>query len=953
MPDFSAVARLPQPLKLSPPWSWAGHIPFAMWLVQQCKPPRIVELGSHSGHSYFSFCQSARQFSPGTTCYAVDTWSGDHQTGFYGEEIFKDVAQHNERLYSDFSTLLRMTFDEALNRFSDHSIDLLHIDGLHTYEAVKHDFETWLPKMSARGVVLFHDIAVQRDDFGVWKFWREISLCYPHLSFDHSFGLGVLVVGDQADQTMRELTALCEDQTRHSLVTGLFAETGKATELQTEIAIKDRHIEAQIAMIIERDTIIAERDTMITERIAVITERDAVIKEQNAVIAEHKSAIIERDHIIAERDSVISERDEMIAELTHKLRCIISSPSWRMTKPFRKVSHSYRKRWNDIRDNWFLRFEQPDTSKKRNSDTKNYEEWIALFDAHDEEQLKIIKAEVSMMKKPPLISVLMPVYNPHPDFLNEAISSVCNQIYPHWELCIADDCSTDPKVKALIQQWALKDKRIRYIFRKENGHISAASNSALEIATGNYIALLDHDDLIHPLALYWNAREIINHPECALIYSDEDKIDGSGLRSGPYFKSDFNYDLLLCHNMISHLGIYKSALMKQIGGFREGFEGSQDYDLALRAIEHIRPEQIRHIPRVLYHWRIHEMSTAMSIDAKPYALAAAAKAVREHLERQQINAIVTEAPDVPIFQRIIYTIPDPPPSVDILVHHHGDIVRTGHCINTILHTTTYTNYSLTIIDHGSKDDDALSSLQQLNGKRRINIIRHNVPGGYSKFSNRAAKASSADYLCLFNSNIEVVAPEWLMEMVGHAMQKGVGAVGAKLLCASNTLLHGGMIMGIGYVAGYAHKHLNNGEPGYIGRGCLQQSFSALAGGCILVNRKTYRKVGGLNKKELEQELCEIDFCLKLAAKGLRNVWTPYAVLRRYQSPSRNRAVRLPNLEKEKQKMREISYMQRTWKEFIQHDPAYNPNLSITSEDFSYACPPRINTEPFQLNHEKI
>jgi GT2 family glycosyltransferase len=389
--------------------------------------------------------------------------------------------------------------------------------------------------------------------------------------------------------------------------------------------------------------------------------------------------------------------------------------------------------------------------------------------------------------------------------------------------------------------------------------------------------------------------------------------------------------------------------MKQIGGFREGFDGSQDYDLALRAIEQIRPEQIRHIPRVLYHWRIHEKSTAMTIDAKPYALVAATKAVKAHLERQKVNAIVTEAPDAPVFQRIIYTVPDPPPSVDIFVHHHGDLVRTERCINTILHATTYTNYSITIIDHGSKDDDTLTSFQQLNGKRRINIIRHNAPGSYAKFSNRAAAASSADYLCLFNNDIEVVTPEWLTEMVGHAIQKGIGAVGAKLLCPRNTILHGGMIMGIGYVAGYAHKHLINGEPGYIGRGCLQQSFSALAGGCIVVKRKTYLKAGGLNKKDLEQrELCEVDFCLKLAAKGLRNVWTPYAVFRLEQSPAQNHAIRLPDPEKEKRKMREIRYMQHTWKEVIQHDPAYNPNLSIASEDFSFACPPRISTEPFQL-----
>ena len=938
MPDFSAIALFPEPLKLSPPWSWAGHIPFAMWLVEQCKPQLIVELGSHSGHSYFSFCQSARLYSPKTRCYAVDTWTGDHQTGFYGEEIFSDVFQHNATLYSDFSTLLRMRFDEALDSFSDHSIDLLHIDGLHTYEAVKHDFETWLPKMSAQGLMLFHDIAVQHDDFGVWKLWEELSLCYPHLSFNHSFGLGVLVVGEEPDETMRVLAALCEEPTGRSLVQGLFAEAGKRTELQRELTLKDLHIAERIAMIVERDRII-------TARIAMIVERDRIITEQADIITEQAD-------IITKRDSTIAEQEDELAGLRMQLRIFTASRSWRVTKPLRKLSNSYRKRtakplrklsnscrkrWSTLRDILLLLF-------NGKSNTKDYEKWIEQFDATDEKQLIIIRAEIMRMKNPPLISVLMPVYNPDTNFLNEAISSVCNQVYPHWELCIADDCSSDPDVKKLIIDWTLRDKRIRPVFRQINGHISAASNSALEITTGRYVALLDHDDLLHPLALYWNAKESINHPDAGMIYSDEDKIDESDVRNGPYFKSDFNYDLLLCHNMISHLGLYNTALIKRIGGFVEGLEGSQDYDLALRVVEQVRPEQIRHIPRVLYHWRIHEKSTAMSIDAKPYALVAAISAVKAHLERQGIDAIVTDAQDAPVFNRVIYAVPSPAPSIEILVHYTDNAVNCKHCIDAILHKTTYSNYSISIIDHGSTKKKSLSFFEQLKGRSCIKVIHHKTGGNSSTLNNQAAAASSADYLCLLNNSIEVLSPDWLTEMVGHALQKGVGAVGAKLLSPNNTLLHGGIIMGIGNVAGYPHKNLNNGDPGYIGRACLQQSFSALAGGCLVVNRQEYLKAGGLNSKYLEQELGEIDFCLKLSAKGLRNIWTPYAEMRLYPSPELNAKTFTLNRGKRR---REIRYMKRTWKSFIEHDPAYSPNLSITSEDFSYAYPPRISPKPFQ------
>ncbi|MFN2304404.1 MAG: glycosyltransferase family 2 protein, partial [Anaerolineales bacterium] len=270
----------------------------------------------------------------------------------------------------------------------------------------------------------------------------------------------------------------------------------------------------------------------------------------------------------------------------------------------------------------------------------HYRQWIACCDTLDETDLQRFQEQLSELELTPTISILMPVYNPTLDYLDEAIQSVRNQVYPHWELCIADDASTQSGVHALIQSQIESDARIKVIFREQNGHISAASNSALALATGAYVALLDHDDRLHPLAILRVVQAINKNPQCEVIYSDEDKLTAKGKRIDPYYKSDFDYDLLLGQNMISHLGVYRTETVREVGGFRLSYEGSQDYDLVLRVIEKVNPHQIIHIPKVLYHWRISEQSVATNIGMKPYALDAGAHALRDHLKREKITASV-------------------------------------------------------------------------------------------------------------------------------------------------------------------------------------------------------------------------------------------------------------------------------------------------------------------------
>ena len=695
--------------------------------------------------------------------------------------------------------------------------------------------------------------------------------------------------------------------------------------------IVGKHYPEVFLLLFDRCRAVEERDLQIAS-----LSHEVALRDQRLSDLYHDPLLASLSHEVAVRDQLIASLSHEIAVRDHQIGKMTNSSSWRMTKPIRKLTNSVRKRSRKIRNKFFPKpwLLGNDPNRQHN----DYQQWIASFDTRDEEQLQQITTEISEMASAPLISVIMPVYNPAITFLDEAIRSVRNQLYTNWELSISDDCSPDPEVRALIEAHMLEDNRITCVFRKENGHISLASNSALDVAKGEYSALLDHDDLLHPLALYWIAKELINHPDAALIYSDEDKIDASGQRVGPYFKCDFNYDLLLCQNMISHLGVYKTSLIREIGGFREGMEGSQDYDIALRTVEQLRPEQIRHIPRVLYHWRIHDLSTAATIAAKPYARIAAMAAVKSHLERTSINATVEEAPDALIFNRIRYAIPYRQPSVEIIIQSGSNAVLLNKCVLSILTKTTWQNYHLTIVDTSHNDETTQSLLSQWENIRNIVVIRDaGSPCNYAAINNRAATASHADYISLINSTIELISPDWLNEMVGYALQKGVGAVGARLWDINHKLHHGGIIIGLNGGAGYLHKDLPKGDPGYFARGCLQQSFSAVTGACMLLSRANYLAVEGL-----DEELAlynDIDLCLKLQEQGLRTVWTPYAEMFHHESDSNDAR---QSLEKQEQSKKELLQLQTRWASSIKNDPAYSPNLSLHTPDFSYAWPPRLD-----------
>ncbi|WP_161575406.1 glycosyltransferase [Beggiatoa leptomitoformis] len=574
---------------------------------------------------------------------------------------------------------------------------------------------------------------------------------------------------------------------------------------------------------------------------------------------------------------------------------------------------------------------------------RDYARWFSTYDELTPTLIEQAKQFVAQWINPPLISIVMPTYNPPEAFLRDAIESVQAQIYPHWELCIADDASPNASVREVLAEYAAQDARIKVVYRTENGHISAASNSALALATGEFIAFMDHDDTLAEHALFWMAKDILENPSAMLWYSDEDKINTANERYDVHFKPDWNPDLFLCYNFVNHLAVYRASLIHQVGGLRTGYDGAQDYDLVLRLLPLLNTAQIRHIPHVLYHWRAIEGSTAVSSNEKPYAQVAAQKAIQEYLDTQGINATVLDAPELKGANRVKYVLPEKLPLVSLLIPTFNGLAVLKVCIDSILAKTDYPAYEIIIVDNNSNDADTLDYLQMLADSGKARIIRYPKAFNYSAINNLAAEYANGTLIGLLNNDLEVISPDWLSEMVGQALRPEVGVVGARLWYPNNTLQHGGVIVALGGVAGHSHKYFPKNDAGYFGRAVLQQNFSAVTGACMIMRKEVYFAVNGLDAVNLRVAFNDVDFCLRVREKlGLWNVWTPYAELYHHESISRGKE---DTPEKIQRFQSEMDYMKQQWEHSYlgepPNDPAYNPNLTVVSEDFALAWPPRV------------
>lgn len=574
----------------------------------------------------------------------------------------------------------------------------------------------------------------------------------------------------------------------------------------------------------------------------------------------------------------------------------------------------------------------------------NYEKWAVTFDRHTPESLQNLAALEDEFQLKPLISIVMPVYNTPEKWLMKVVESVRAQAYQKWELCIADDASPAPHVRPALEKLAASDLRIKVTYREKNGHISAASNSALALATGEYVALLDHDDELTPNALHEVVALVNAHPDTDLIYSDEDKIDEEGRRHEPYFKPDWLPDLFHAQNFVSHLTVYRASLVQEVGGFRLGYEGSQDWDLALRVIERITDQRrIRHIPKVLYHWRAIEGSTALMLSEKNYPLEAARRALTDAFARRDEKIALHHVPGD--HWRVQYPLPAEPPLVSLIIPTRNGLKFLQRCVDSILEKTTYPNYEVVVVDNGSDDPATLAYLQSLDAgthpllqpRHRARVLRYDAPFNFSAINNFAVAQAKGEVVGLLNNDLEVITPGWLDEMAAQALRPGVGCVGAMLYYPNDTIQHAGVIVGLGGVAGHAFRDFPRGTEGKFNRARLVQNYSAVTAACLLIRRSTYIAVGGLDEKNLTIAFNDIDFCLRVRAAGHRNLWTPFAELYHHESVSRG-AEDTP--EKHERFRSEVEYMMKRWPDEIRHDPAYNPNLTLELTDFTLAAPPR-------------
>ena len=565
--------------------------------------------------------------------------------------------------------------------------------------------------------------------------------------------------------------------------------------------------------------------------------------------------------------------------------------------------------------------------------SSGYQQWIEMHDTPTRTQVAEMRARARAMPDPPRFSVIVPTYNTEATPLREMIGSVRAQVYPHWELCVADDASTEPHVRAILREAAAQEPRIRLALRERNGNISAASNSALALATGDFAALLDHDDVLPAHALLTMAEAIRANPRADVLYSDEDKLDAEGHRYDPYFKPDYSPELLQGQNFISHLGVYRMAALREIGGLREGFEGSQDYDLALRMTARTGGPVV-HVPHILYHWRIWTGAGTFSTTQLSRATSAARRAIRE--QAASLGESVEVVDGVAAYHRVVRPEPETWPVVSAIVPTRDNVDVLRDCIDGLLEGTDYPALEVIVVDNASVEPQTRAYLAEI-AERGVRVLPFPGPFNYSAINNHAAAQARGSILLLLNSDISMSAPGWLREMVQLAVRPGIGAVGARLLYPDGTLQHAGVVLGLGGAAGHSHVGSQSGDPGYFGQLMMTREVSAVTAACMAVPRAAFEAVGGLDAANLPVAFNDVDFCLRLREAGLRIIWTPYAELLHHESKSRGSDFTPERIEKFHA---EVAYMTRRWGCELLADPFYNPNLSLTHARPTPAFPPR-------------
>ena len=563
-------------------------------------------------------------------------------------------------------------------------------------------------------------------------------------------------------------------------------------------------------------------------------------------------------------------------------------------------------------------------SFKNNISNKNIDElfYNPLVDNDYQKWIEENKENVTLEKFSynPLISIIIPTYNVSKKLLSECLDSILSQSYHNFEICIADDCSSNKETIDTLKEYEKKNENIKVVYRKKNGHISEASNSAIEIAKGEFIGLVDNDDVLDKNALYYIVKELNKNKDLDLIYSDEDKLNFDGKRCFPHFKPDFSIDTLLSSNYICHFTIVRKKIIDDIGGFRSEYNGAQDYDLFLRVFE--RTNKIGHISKILYHWRMTEGSTSSTGDNKNYAYEAGKRALEDYFKRNEIKAKVHLIGE-PQMYRVEYLY-EKEPLISIIIPTKDKAEVLDTCLSSIYRKTSYKNYEIIVIDNNSQEEKTFSLLKSYQKEyKNFKYFTYQCPFNYSYLNNEAVKKAKGEYVLLLNNDTEVISENWLHDMVGYAMQNHVGCVGAKLLYPNRTVQHAGVVIGVGGIAMHANVSTGDEQYGYFGRLISVYDWSCVTAACLMVKKSKYLEVDGLDEN-LKVAYNDVDFNLKLLSKGYSHVVLPNVKLFHYESLSRGNDMREDQIKRFKE---ETDYMCDKWKETLLRDKYYNDSLS--------------------------
>lgn len=737
----------------------------------------------------------------------------------------------------------------------------------------------------------------------------------------------------------------------------------------------------------QKDQLIQEKDQKLEKARQVVNTYKSTIKEVRDFLQEKESTINFLKSIVAEKDATLegleevkreqadtiqtlkdlqskneeeiknlkkhglrieqnlAEKDEQLKEVNadleatkqdlyshqKELQNVVNSRAWKAIMFYSKIKTTlWTKPISLIKKGWNILihlgpkvfWKRLIRKFKKQQPMEEKEAYQKYVEAHQPTEQDRKKAEAAMekFKKNPVISIVMPTYNVDEKWLKKAVKSIEDQWYSKWELCICDDASSDQNLIEIIKEYASKNEKIKAVFRKENGGIVKASNNAIELATGEFIAFLDNDDELTPDALF-EVVKALQEKEYDFIYSDEDKLDLEGNRCDPFFKPDWTPDLLLSENYTCHLSVYRASLINELGGLTEESSGCQDYDLVLRVTE--KTDKIKHIPKILYHWRKIPGSTAATVDAKPYVFVRAKETLLRAMKRRGIKGTVEDGLFQTSFRVKRHIEGKPLVSIIIPFKDKADILKV--CIESILKKSTWENYEIILVDNQSNQLETKEYIQQLKYNKKIKVLQYDNPFNFAAINNFAAQQSEGEYLLMLNNDTEVISPDWIESMLEHAQRKEVGAVGAKLIYPNELIQHAGVIVGLNGIANHAFGKTHRNEQVYFGQADVIRNYSAVTGACMMVRKEVYEKMGGLNEKDLAITFNDIDFCLRLRENEYLIVYTPFAELYHHESLSRGYEVA----------MKEVQYMQRKHAGILKSgDPYYNNNLTQERFDFS-------------------